>query len=145
VAHLGYLPDVARLDQAMRESYHAADSAPLPEAELQALLGADLSRQRLRLSPALRLVRSAWPVQSIWAATHEAGPAPQPAAEVALVLRPLHDPRPHRLGLAGGDFVQALLDGRTLGDSLEAAGPMLDLPAVLSLLLSGRAITGAGE
>jgi hypothetical protein len=145
VAHLGYLPDVARLDQAMRESYHAADSDPLPEGEFQALLGNDIAAKRLRLAPALRLVRSAWPVQSIWAATHDGGPAPVPAAEAALVLRPAFDPRPHRLSAADAAFVQALLDGRTLGQGLDEVGPGADLAAVLSLLISGRAITGAFE
>ena len=109
VAHLGYLPDVARLDQAMRESYHAADSEPLPEAEFQRLIGGDIVGLRLRLAPSLRLVRSAWPVQSIWAATAEAGPTPQPGAEAALVLRPQFDPRPHRLSGPDGTFVQALI------------------------------------
>ena len=145
VAHLGYLPDVARLDQAMRESYHAVDSDPLSEGEFQVLLGGDLAHKRLCLAPSLRLVRSAWPVQSIWAATHDAGPAPLPGAEVALVLRPLFDPRPHRLSAADADFVQALLDGLTLGQGLEKAGAAADLPTVLSLLISGRAITEAFE
>jgi hypothetical protein len=143
VAQLGYLPDVARLDQAMRESYHAADSAALSEAELQQLLGSDIADLRLRLAASLRLVRSPWPVQSIWAASHEAGPNPQPKAEAALVLRPLFDPRPHRLSAADGAFVASLLAGRTLGQSLDDADGAADLPAVLALLVSGRAIQGA--
>jgi hypothetical protein len=142
VAHLGYLPDVARLDQAMRESYHAADSDPLPEAGFQRLVAGDMAGLRLRLAPSLRLVRSRWPVQSIWAATVEAGPPPQPGAEAALVLRPHYDPRPHRLSDADGAFVAALLRGQTLGESLDLAGPTVDLPAVLSLLVSGQAIVG---
>ena len=65
VRHLGYLPDVARVDQAMRESYHAADAQALDAAAFQRLIGADLAGLRLRLAPSLRLVRSAWPVVSI--------------------------------------------------------------------------------
>jgi hypothetical protein len=137
---LGYLPDVARLDQAMRESYHAADSEPLSEAAFQRLLGQDLSGLRFRLAPSLRLVRSRWPVQSIWAANAEGGPSPQPGAEAALILRPLFDPRPHRLTLADGAFVAALMGGQTLAQALDAAGAEVDLPGVLALLVSGRAI-----
>jgi hypothetical protein len=143
VSHLGYLPDVARLDQAMRESYHAANSEPLPDAEFQRLIGGDIAGLRLKLAPSVRLVRSIWPLQSIWAATAEGGATPQPGAETALVLRPQFDPRPHRISETDGAFVQALLDEMTLGQSLDEAGEMIDLPAILSLLISGRAITGA--
>ncbi len=142
VAHLGYLPDIARLDQAMRESYHAADSAPLPEAEFQRLVGGDMVGLRLRLAPAVRLVRSRWPVQGIWAANAEDGPAPQPGPEAALILRPAFDPRPHRLAAGDGRFVQGLVDRQTLGESLDLADAPVDLPAVLSLLIAGRAIIG---
>ena len=145
VTHLGYLPDVARLDQAMRESYHAADSTPLPEAEFQRLVGADIIGLRLKLAPSTRLIRSRWPVHGIWAANTEAGPAPASVPEAALVLRPAFDPRPHRLSPADGSFVQGLLDNRTLGDSLDQAEDPVDLPGVLSLLISGRAITGVTE
>jgi hypothetical protein len=142
VAQLGYLPDVARLDQAMRESYHAADSVPLGEAEFQRLIGADIAGLRLRLAPSVRLVRSRWPVVSVWTANAEGGPAPRPGPEDALVLRPEFDPRPHRLPSGGGAFVQGLLAGLPLGQALDLAGGELDLPGVLSLLISGRAIVG---
>jgi hypothetical protein len=143
VAGLGYLPDVARLDQAMRESYHAADSQPLQDTEFQRLLAGDVAGLRLKLAPSLRLVRSRWPVQSIWAASHEAGPNPQPGAETALVLRPLFDPRPHRVSAMDGTFLASVMAGRTLGQSLDDTGGAADLPALLSLLVSGRAIVGA--
>lgn len=143
VAHLAYLPDVARLDQAMRESYHAADSAPLPEAEFQRLLAADIGGVRLTLAPSLRLVRSHWPIVSIWEANHRDGPAPQPGGEDALVLRPAFDPLPQRLPPAGAAFLQGLMAGRTLAESLALAGDGLDLPAILGLLITNRAIIGA--
>jgi len=142
VAHLGYLPDVARLDQAMRESYHAADSVPLPEAEFQRLLGSDIADLRLTLAPSLRLVRSRWPLHAIWAANHDAGPKPTPTAQDVVVLRPGFDPRPQLLPPGGAAMLQALLAGRTLGDSIDAAGEGFDLAGVLALLIAGQAITG---
>lgn len=146
VAHLGYLADVARLEFAVRESYHAADSTPLSEAEFQRLLGADISALRLTLAPALRLLRSDWPVVSIWAAHQaEGGPSLRPGGEDALILRPEFDPRPHLLPTGGAAFVSGLMAGRTLGASLDLAGPDLDLAAILGLLISGRAIIGVSE
>jgi Putative DNA-binding domain len=145
VAHLGYLPDVARLDQAMRESYHAADSDPLPEAEFQRLLGEDIGRMRLALAPSLRLVPSRWPIVSVWAANHEGGAAPRPMAEDAIILRPEFDPRPQALPPGGRRFVSALLAGQQLADAVEIAGPELDLPVALGLLILGRAIAGVNE
>ncbi|MBN8632564.1 MAG: putative DNA-binding domain-containing protein [Rhodobacterales bacterium] len=142
VRHLGYLPDVARLDQAMRESYHAADSRALGEADFQRLIGEDLAGLRLTLAPSLRLVRSAWPIVSIWAAHAEGGPPPRAVAEDALVLRPEFDPKPRCLPKGGGAFVAGLLAGESLGAAVELAGPGLDLPAVLGLLIAGQAITG---
>lgn len=142
VAHLGYLPDVARVDQAMRESYHAADSRPLPEAEFQHLVGEDIAGLRLHLAPSLRLVRSRWPVVSIWEANHSGGPAPGRIAENALILRPDFDPLPQSLSLGGAEFVSTLLQGGRLGEAVEAGGPGLDLTGVLARLIRGRAITG---
>jgi hypothetical protein len=141
-AHLGYLPDVARLDQAMRESYHATDSTPLSEAELQHCLGGDVAGLRLRLAPSARLIRSRWPIQSIWAANHEGGPAPKAGGQDVLVLRPAFDPRPHVLPPGGGAFVEGLLNGLSLGESLEQAQDTVDLAGILGLLINGRAITG---
>jgi Putative DNA-binding domain len=142
VAHLGYLPDMARVDQAMRESYHAADSAPLPDAEFQRLLGQDIASLRLTLAPSLRLVRSRWPIVQIWAANHEGGTGPKPGAEDMLILRAEFDPRPQALPPGGADFIAGLLAGKTLGESLDLGTGQIDLAAILGLLIAGRAIVG---
>jgi hypothetical protein len=145
VAHLGYLPDIARVDQALRESYHSADSTSLPEAEFQRLLGQDIAALRLRLAPSLRLIRSRWPIFSIWAANHDNGPTPRPQAEDLLILRPEFDPRPYALPTGGAEFLAGLMAGKTLGESLDLATGPIDLAAILGLLISGRAIVGVSK
>jgi hypothetical protein len=142
VGHLGYLPDVARIDQAMRECYHAVDSVALDELAFQRLIGADIAGLTLQFAPSLRLVRSRWPVVSIWTANHEGGPPPLAVAEDAVVLRPEFDPRPHILPNGGAAFLAGLLSGLRLDEAMDEAGQDLDLPAVLGVLIAGRAITG---
>lgn len=140
VAHLGYLPDAARLDQAIRESYHAADSTPLTDAAFQGVTGGDLVSLRLTLAPSLRLIRSRWPLYGIWAANAEGRPNPRAVAEDVVVLRPEFDPRPHLLPPGGGAFLQRLIDGRPIGACLD--GHEVDLTGVLALLIPGKAIVG---
>jgi hypothetical protein len=142
VARYPYLPDVARIEQALRESYHAADVEALPGNVLAATPEAVLLDRRLKLAPSVRLIRSPWPVHSIWCANAEGGPKPKAGPQDVLVLRPGFDPRAHLLPARGGVFMEHLLDRATLTEAIAAAGPDLDLSALLSLLLSGGAITG---
>ncbi len=130
VAHLGYLADVARLEQALREAYHAADHVALPLAGLspERLMG-----MRLALAPSARVVRSRWPVRSIWAANMRGGPSPAPGPEDVLVLRAGFDPEPHLLPPGGADFVAALQAGLPLAAAMEAGGD--NAAAVLALCL----------
>ncbi|EEW25438.1 HvfC/BufC N-terminal domain-containing protein [Rhodobacter ferrooxidans] len=146
VAHLPYLPDLARLELALRQSYHAADAAPLPAATLAGLSAERFLAARLRLAPALRLIRSPWPVFSIWRANSVAdAPPPRMAAESLLVLRPDFDPEPHLLTPAAGSFLAALLAGEPVAQALTAAGPQHDLAATLALLRQGGGIVGLVE
>jgi hypothetical protein len=140
VAHLGYLPDIARLELAIRQSYHAADAAPVAAEALKALAPDALVAARLTLAPALRLVRSRWPIHAIWSANMR-GTAPPTAAlaEDVLVVRPAFDPEPLLLPAGAAPFVAALLAGETVGAALEA-GAEFDLTATLGLLLGAEAI-----
>lgn len=143
LAKYPYLGDVARLEYGLRESYHAADAVAVdPQAlaiDPEALMAA-----RLRLAPSVRLLRSRYPVVSIWTYNMVNGsPKPLGVAEDALILRAEFDPMPHTLPAGGADFVAGLMQGTSLGMAYEAAlvrAPGFDLSAVLALLLSGNAL-----
>lgn len=141
VAHLPYLPDVARLELAIRDSYHAADSTPIDPAAL-AVPEPDLLASRLHLAPSLRLIRSAHPIHALWLANTQGGPAPQPGAQDVIVLRTEYDPEPHLLPIGGGAFIADILAGQTLMQSLNNARENFDLTSILSLLLASNALTG---
>jgi hypothetical protein len=142
-ARLPFLADVARLELAVRHACHAADTVPADPARLAALDAAALTKARLRLAPAVGLVRSAWPVATIWLAHRPGGPALPGAAapaEDALVTRPGFDPIVTALPPGGGAFVAALIAGQSFGAAADAAGPGFDLAAALAPLLAGGAI-----
>ncbi|MFW2542195.1 putative DNA-binding domain-containing protein [Primorskyibacter sp. 2E107] len=137
---IGYLPDVARLEFALRESYHAGDAPPFDPARLQGLSESVLMAATLRLAPSVRLLRSPWPVASVWRFALRGGAKPEARAEDVLILRPAFDPEPHILPPGGADFVMALQQGTTFGAALEAAGADFDLAAMMALLLRGGAL-----
>ena len=140
----GYLPDVARLEQALRASYHAADAAPADASVLESLPPDALLETRLELAPAVRLVRSPWPVHAIWAYNMEDGPRPQAGAQNVLITRPGYDPQMAVVGSGTAAFVDALTEGITLGaahDRATAHDTNFDLSAALAALLQGAAIS----
>jgi hypothetical protein len=146
VASLPYLPDVARLEQALRSSYHAADAPPLPTETLAQMPPDRFMAARLILAPPLRLVTSDFPVWSIWQA-NSTDKAPQFAmrAEAAVILRPQFDPAPHLLPAGGAAFVASLLAGKPVGTALESAGEGFNIGAMLGLLIGGGAIIKIDE
>ena len=145
VRHLGYLPDVARLELQLREACHAADARPIAPDALAAIPPEDLASARFALAPATRILRSQWPVFSIWQANSEEGaPAPIMRGEDVLITRPGFDPAPQCLPAGDAAFIEALMAGASLGEALEKAGgdtAGFDLAATLALLLEGGAIT----
>ncbi|SNR56313.1 DNA-binding domain-containing protein [Puniceibacterium sediminis] len=142
LAHLPYLGDVARIERAMRLSYHAADSTPADATILQNLSQEVLMSARLTLAPSVRILRSPFPAFDIWAYNMRPGARkPRPLAQDTLILRAEFDPVPHLLGPGAYAFVQAINAQQPLGAALQAAGEDIDLGAILGLLLSSHAIT----
>lgn len=145
---LGYLPDIARLEVAMRESYHAADHTAVDPKAFE--IAPDmLMASKLEFAASLRLIRSRFPIHGIWRFNHiEGAPKPANAPEDVVILRVEMDPEPHVLPAGGGAFIAALLDEKTLGGAHEAAStetPDFDLAQTLSILIGAGAITTIGE
>ncbi len=143
--HLGYLPDVARLEQARRRAYHAADADPADPAMLQTLPPDQLAETCFGLAPATELVPSRWPIHAIWAFNMvEGAPKPQPGPQTVLITRPDFDPELAPVAPGTAAFVATLRAGQPLGAAHEAAtvaDPDFDLSQALALLLGAKAIT----
>lgn len=141
--HLGYLPDVARLELALRRAYHAADAAPIAAEALQIAPEA-LMAARLRLAPSVQLIRSRWPIYGLWTYNMiEGADAPENRGENVIVTRPDFTPEPHLLPAGGGVFIAALQDNETFAAAHAKATEAVadfDLGAILALLLGGEAI-----
>ncbi|KEQ07046.1 HvfC/BufC N-terminal domain-containing protein [Pseudorhizobium pelagicum] len=119
-----YLPDVMRLEIARGRAYHAADAAPLDPARLAAVAPERLAELRLVFHPSTALVRSAFPVVTIWAMNAGELPAAAIAGwtpQDALVVRPHLVVEVLRLPPGGAVFLEALTDGMTLTTAAEAA------------------------
>lgn len=149
-AGLPGLADLARLERARVRACHAADLQPLNTDDLAHRLvdPAALPGARLVLHPGATVIRSAFPVVSLWAA-HQGDPAhigPLPhQPEAALVHRNGDDVLVLPLAPATAQFLHALATGQTLGQAVaetEAAAPEppLDLAASLALLIRHGAL-----
>lgn len=144
LAHLGYLPDIARLELAIRRSYHAADAVAIDPALLGGLPTEDLMRSTLSFAPATEVLCSDWPIHDIWLFnTDDNAAKPQVRAQDVLITRPEFDPSPQLLPHGGAVWIKHLMSGQTIGDAFDAAFddcPQFDLTAALTLLLCQGAL-----
>jgi hypothetical protein len=142
VAHLPYLPDMARLELGLRQSYHAADAAPLPitgrdPAEVLAL--------KPRLAPATLIQPSRFPILTIWKKnTGQPGLTIDWTPETVLITRPEFDPVPQLLPKGGATLARHLKGRLTLTEAVIATQtlePDADAAALLTLFLTAGALT----
>ena len=155
---LPYLADVAQLEMARVQAYHAADADGVSPERLQAAMhpDADLPAWRFALHPSLHLINSPMAVLSLWQAhQHDATRRDAWLAEIdlhrpecAAVFR--SDGVVLCLPLSSADV--ALLQGLQAGLSLGAAvgqatkgagGQALDISHTLALLIQHQLITDA--
>lgn len=142
VKHLPYLPDIAKLELGMRESYHAGDKDPIDAQALAAVEADDLMALTFEFAPSLQLVPSDYPIHAIYLAnTTEGAAKPVMRPEPVLITRPEFDPQIHAISTAAAKCLGHLMDGKSLGVAMADADPSLDLGALLGLLLQQGAIT----
>jgi hypothetical protein len=140
-AEMPWLADVARIERAWLDAYHAADAAPLTAEALAALPAAALPDLRLQAHPATHWVHSPFPAVSIFAMNRQPGPVGPITcrdAQTALVTRPGREVVVTHLPDEAALFVQALLEGQPLGEAAQAAlsaDPSFDLTAHLAALM----------
>jgi len=119
-----YLGDVARLEWAWLRAYHAADEAPAAIDVLGTVDGGTVGAATFRFHPSFSLVRSRWPVVSLWSASTggmASDDVDMTRAEDALVVRPALDVDTRIAPDGAGAFIAALLDGETLEAAALAA------------------------
>lgn len=151
-ASLPYLADVARLEWAMNHAYYGEVEPALDAGSLTALAPKRLAAIRFRLQPGCRVVRSEWPIDSIWRANQSDGDGSgvvlSAGARTVLVWRQGDDAVFRRLDPAVAAFIVALAKGVTLAGAAEqaiASAPEFDLAAALQLLLGNGLVSGLRE
>ena len=139
------LVDVARLENAWVEAYHAEDASVATVSELAALSPDCLPGTRIAFHPAARLLRFATPAASVWASAQtrdRRAMSTEGSGEDALVTRPDCDVRVRVLPPLAYDFALRLREGATLLEAVTAlADPAFDFGAHLVGLVESGAVT----
>jgi hypothetical protein len=150
LAEYPYLADVARIERAWLEAYHAAEAEPLAPSAL-ARFGAHRAGDLcFTLHPSVRIVRSTYPALTLWRVNvHENAPAPirlDSGAEDALVARPGAEVQVRAVPPCAASFLKVLSQGGTLAEAAAAAASAsaaFDLTAHIAALLKSGLITAA--
>lgn len=145
-AFLPYLPDVARIERAWTESYHARDAAPLAPDLLAAIPNDRVIDARFTLHPSLRFATSRFPALRIWR-MNVGDSVLEPVdlnsgGEDTLVVRPQAQVEVRSLPRGALEFLAALADRSTLLDAARSAmrvAPHFDLGANIAALINAGA------
>jgi hypothetical protein len=146
-ASLPYLPDIARIERAWREAYHAEEATSLGLSDLARLNQAALANLKFRLHPSLRLIRSTFPALTIWrmnVGDEPVRPVDFAVAEDALIVRPDAEVEVRVVPPGGAAFVAALGAGETFGEAAAkglADAEDFDLAGNISGLIAARALS----
>lgn len=142
-----YLGDVARLERAWVEAYHAAEAAPTDPATLASIEPRSLPRLHFTLHPSVRVIRSSFPAVCIWQMNIDGG---VPVAvdifgggENALVIRPVAEVEVRRVPAGAAAFIQGLVAGASVAGAAMLAfdeSPAFQLADALGELFAINAI-----
>jgi hypothetical protein len=141
---LACLADVARLEDAWVEAYHAEDASVATVGELGSLSPDCIPGTRIAFHAAARLLRFATPAATVWASAQSSDhPVARPEApsEDALITRPDCDVRVRVLPPLAYDFALRLREGAPLIEAAAAiSDPAFDFGAHLVGLVESGAV-----
>lgn len=147
-----WLADVARIERAWLDAYHAADAEPLAADALAAFPPERLAEAVFVAHPATRIMRSSFSAVTIFAANRGEGTSGRidaSAPEDALITRPGADVVVRHLPDAAAAFLTSLMTGRPLGEAAASAlrsSPSFDLAAnIAGLIQAGAFVSVAPE
>jgi hypothetical protein len=140
-----YIADIAELEAARTRAYHAPDERPVGKDAFARLAAAQVADLRLRLHPSVVLLKSRFPVVSIWGSNFYANDntISEWKQESALIARPDLHVEVHRLPPDAYEFFYELALGQTLGSAAAhalARVPDFDLKECFSTLISANIV-----
>lgn len=114
-----YLSDVARLEYAWTDAYHAEDASRLDETQLSKIPAESLEKLQLRPHPSLHCISSDYPIYRIWAinqddVTDEVISLDEGPSQ-AVVIRPDREVEIRVVGAGELRFLESLSSGETIG------------------------------
>jgi len=142
-----WLSDVARIERAWLDAYHARDAAPLAALAFAAVDPERLAAAVLTPHPAARILRSRFPAVTIFAANRSGepvGPIKTVEQEDALITRPALEVVVRSLPPGAAVFLTRLIEGEPLGAAAGTAlseSPEFDLSASIAGMLEAGAFS----
>lgn len=135
------LADLARLEFAWLEAYHAAEAAPLTVSDFATLTPDQLVAARLVLHPSVRLLCSSCAVDTLWNAARNGtltGAGPERGGERCLVVaRPFAEVRVLPVSSPVFACLAGLRGGEAFGDAIRDLDPAEAAPALQALIAAG--------
>ncbi len=149
LAHAPFLSDVARLEMAWIETYHAADAPPLDGTLLGELAPEELMTTRFQPHPATQIISSQYRLLELFQIRNENNTAlPDQSLtgqiQAVLITRPYLSVELNALDHAQYEFFNLLMDTQPLGEAVEAAmeiSDTFDASAAITLMLASGSFT----
>lgn len=146
-----WLADVARIERAWLDAYHAADVPVLPPHAMTSFPAETLGDAVFRAHPSTRMVRSAYPAVTIFSANRGSDPVGRIEArepENALITRPGLDVEVRHLPPGADLFLGSLLSGKPLGSAAATASARcqeFDLATAIVVMLEAGAFAAVRQ
>jgi len=150
-ASLAYLADIAALEWAWHQAYHAAEADRLDTKSLQQLPADMHGELRFTLHPAVRLLKSDYPVQRIWQVNQDnfnddGNVSLDEGGVYILIIRPQLEVLIQAIPCAEWEFLSSLEQGCALDQAVKAAGRIdaeFDLASVLRARVADNTLASA--